>query len=131
MGRSPKNKLQAVLSRLKLSEEEAVGMLKSLKMGHSPSQSFKVTISVKSFSFGYFSDAHIGNKMFNPQLFEYMVKFFQREKPDFILNPGDNLEGMSGRPGHVYELSHIGLSQQIGYAEKLYRQLDNFDHYPI
>jgi len=124
-------KLQSVLGKLKLSEEEAVDLLKSLKRGRSPSNTFKVTISAKSFSFGYFSDAHIGNKVFNPQLFEYMVKFFQREKPDFILNPGDHLEGMSGRPGHVYELSHIGLSQQLGYAEKLYSQLDNFDHYGI
>lgn len=119
------------IDKMGLTEQEAIDALRSLKGGRRPIDTTKVTISKESFSFGYLSDAHIGHKKFDPQLFAYMVKFFQREKPDFILNPGDHLEGMSGRPGHVYELAQVGLSQQLKYAVQLYGQLDNFDHYGI
>jgi predicted phosphodiesterase len=126
-----KRLIDKALNKLGLTEEEAVETLKSLKKRRRPINSEKIVISGESFSFGYFSDAHIGSKYFNPELFAYMVKFFQEQKPDFILNPGDHLEGMSGRPGHVYELAQIGLSQQLKYAVELYGQLDNFDHYGI
>lgn len=124
-------KLQTALDKLGLTEQEAVDTLRSIKKGQKVAKPTKVEISGQSFAFGYFSDAHIGCAQFQPQLFEYMVKFFTREKPDFILNPGDHLEGMSGRPGHVYELSHVGFAQQYKYALELYSQLDNFHHYGI
>jgi hypothetical protein len=60
-----------------------------------------------------------------------MVGFFKERKPDFILNAGDNLEGMSGRPGHIYELNCVGFKQQFNYCLELYKQLDEFDHYGI
>ena len=129
--RKESNPLSKALSKLGLTDVEAIDTLKSLKRGRKRIDSSKITISGDSFCFGYFSDAHIGSSMFQPELFAYMVKFFQEQKPDFILNAGDHLEGMSGRPGHVYELSQIGLSQQLKYAVELYSQLDNFDHYGI
>lgn len=119
------------LSRLRLTEEEALQALRSLKVGQKPRRSSSIEISGKSFAFGYFSDAHIGHKKFQPQLFEYMVKFFKQMKPDFILNPGDHLEGMSGRPGHIYELTHLGFKQQFGYTLRLYKMLDEWVHYGI
>lgn len=126
-----KRLIDKALGKLGLTEEEAVDVLKSLKKRRRPINTPQITISGDSFSFGYFSDSHIGSKYFNPELFAYMVKFFQREKPDFILNSGDHLEGMSGRPGHVYELSQIGLSQQLKYAVELYKQLEPIPHYGI
>jgi predicted phosphodiesterase len=60
-----------------------------------------------------------------------MVKTFKEAEIDFILNPGDHLEGMSGRPGHVYELTHIGFKQQFEYATSLYKQLNGTPHYGI
>lgn len=125
-----KSKLESAIKRLGISEEEA---LIALKSSHSDRR-FNVTnvpISTKSFSFGYFSDPHIGSKAFSNPLFDYMVRFFKKEKPDMILNPGDHTEGMSGRPGHVYELSHIGFAQQVNRAVELYSQLDQFPHYGI
>lgn len=126
-----KDKIGKALEKLNLTEEEAVQILKSLHCKVRPVDTTKIKISRKSFSFGYFSDPHIGSTYFQPELFAYMVKFFKSEKPDFIMNAGDHLEGMSGRPGHVYELSHIGLSQQLQYAIELYSQLDSFPHYGI
>lgn len=124
-------KLDAVVSKLGMTDDEAILTLRSLKKGCRPTHTSHIVISNKSFAFGYFSDSHIGHKMFQPELFDYMVKYFKREKPDFILNPGDHLEGMSGRPGHVYELNQVGFNQQFNYAKQLYGELDQFDHYGI
>ena len=123
--------LDKEIKKLGMTEGEVVDALKSLKKGCKPVKASKISISGKSFAFGYFSDSHIGHKQFQPELFEYMVRFFKREKPDFIMNPGDHLEGMSGRPGHVYEMNRIGFSQQFKYAVELYSQLDTITHYGI
>jgi len=119
------------VARLGLTETDALDALRSLKRGCRPSRTGKITISSKCFAFGYFSDPHIGHKMFQPKLFEYMVKFLKGQKPDFILNSGDHLEGMSGRPGHVYEMNRIGFAQQFAYAKQLYGELDQFDQFGI
>lgn len=125
-----KSSLTSVARRMGMTDEEAIVALKSLK-SQRPSGVRSIPISRSSFSFGYFSDPHIGNKKFNRELFDYMVRFFRQEKPDFILNPGDHLEGMSGRPGHVYELDAIGFQQQFNKAKELYDQLSDFPHYGI
>lgn len=119
-----------MVKKLAYSDKELYVILKSLK-SDKPRKARSIPISTNSFSFGYFSDAHIGQKMFRADLFDYMVRFFLQEKPDFILNPGDHLEGMSGRPGHVYELEHIGFHEQFKRAVKLYKMLSGFQHYGI
>lgn len=130
MEKTRRESLASIVKRMGLTDSEVVVALKSMR-SQPQRESVKIPISGKSFMFGYFSDAHIGNKKFNAKLFDYMVRFFQKEKPDFILNPGDHLEGMSGRPGHVYELDRIGFDQQFKRAVELYSQLDNFEHYGI
>lgn len=123
-------KIASAAKALGLGEAEAIAALRSLR-AEKPRPSVSVPISGKSFSFGYFSDAHIGNKKFNQPLFDYMVRFFKKEKPDFILNPGDHVEGMSNRPGHVYELDQVGFDQQTRRTVELYSQLDQFEHFGI
>lgn len=114
----------------KLTDKEVATLLKSIH-AEKPRKPRSLPISGSSFTFGYFSDAHIGHKKFQLGLFDYMVRYFRETKPDFILNPGDHLEGMSNRPGHVYELTHIGYEAQSKYLRELYSQLDDFDHYGI
>ena len=75
------------------------------------------------------SDCHIGEKHFHEPLFDLSVK--ASEDCDFILDSGDHLEGMSGRPGHVYELSHIGYQQQINYCRELYSRFGGKQIYGI
>jgi predicted phosphodiesterase len=123
--------IDSAARRLGISESEALTILKSSKAQKPQDKPTRVPISRKTFKFGYFSDAHIGHKKFNPALFDYMRRFFQQEKPDFILNPGDHVEGMSGRPGHIYELSQIGFDEQVNRAVELYRTLSDFEHYGI
>ena len=122
--------LAQLAKKLNLNPDELKTVIQSLKH-EKPHEVVQVPISSNSFTFGCFSDPHIGQKKFSPELFDYMVRYFKKAKVDFILNPGDHLEGMSGRPGHVYELAQIGFDQQFKYALELYKQLDEFKHYGI
>jgi len=74
--------------------------------------------------FGVFSDCHIGAKEFDEPFFKHMVKTFKREKVSRVYQCGDILEGMSGRPGHIYELSEIGFAQQFSKAKRLFKLFD-------
>lgn len=76
--------------------------------------------STEHFKFGYYSDPHVGVKEFKEVLWMQMLKRFESEGITNVYCPGDNLEGMSGRPGHVYELTHIGAEQQLSYAAQLF-----------
>jgi len=74
----------------------------------------------RRFKFGYFADAHMGEKHFHEELWREMIRVFRREGVKHVYSAGDNLEGMSGREGHIYELAHIGASAQLAYAEQMF-----------
>lgn len=76
----------------------------------------------RRFNFGIISDSHIGHKKFDEGLLALASKVFAREGVKTVYHVGDICEGMSGRPGHVYELAKIGFSQQVGEAERLFNQ---------
>jgi DNA polymerase II small subunit/DNA polymerase delta subunit B len=83
----------------------------------------KIEVGNKKFSYAYFSDAHIGHKEFKPGVYEKMLKLINMYHPDFVLNIGDTLEGMSNRPGYIYELTHLGFNQQFDYAKELLSEI--------
>jgi len=64
-------------------------------------------------------DTHIGHSKFRDDWWYDMVERAEREKVDFAYHTGDILEGMSGRPGHVYELNRIGFEAQFARAKEL------------
>ena len=76
----------------------------------------KLPLRSKWIKFGVVSDTHMGHKQYRPDILEHAVKRFDKEGVEFVLMPGDIIEGMSGREGHIYELSHIGATDQIAYA---------------
>ncbi|MEM2031940.1 MAG: metallophosphoesterase [Candidatus Woesearchaeota archaeon] len=97
------DKLEQIILNAKQKEEEPL----------------KIDLGNKSFYYCYFADPHIGHKQFNKKMFDYMVKMIKQKKPDFVINVGDTLEGMSGRDGHIYELEKIGFDEQFNYAVEL------------
>lgn len=113
--------LASVITSLGITETEAILALKSARA--SKPKHPQLTGKHNKFKYGYISDTHIGHKTFDEALFDYAASRFKQEKVDFILHPGDHLEGMSGRPGHIYELSEIGFEQQFERALKLYKRL--------
>jgi predicted phosphodiesterase len=81
---------------------------------------------------GIMGDTHIGESHFDEGLFKFASEIFRKEGIKNIYHTGDILEGMSGRPGHIYELSQIGFSEQMKYAEKLIRTyMKDFKIYAI
>lgn len=81
-----------------------------------------VSFSGKRIRFGAITDTHIGHKRSPRQRIEQAFEEFRKEKVDFIVHPGDVTEGMSHRPGQVYELDHIGYDAQKTEAIDIFRQ---------
>lgn len=65
---------------------------------------------------GFLTDPHIGSKYYREEFLDAAYEEFDKEKVDFVTIVGDLTEGMSHRPGHIYELSHIGYAEQKEYA---------------
>lgn len=68
------------------------------------------------------ADTHIGEKKFKDELFTKAVA--DSKEVDVVLHAGDHLEGMSGRPGHIYELRHVGYQAQKTEAVNLYSAIN-------
>lgn len=81
--------------------------------------------------FGYYSDPHVGIKQFSEKLWMLMLSRFKVEGITNVYCPGDNLEGMSGRPGHIYELAHVGATAQVRYASQLFSVAPDGMHFYI
>lgn len=75
-----------------------------------------IDFSENNVKFGVITDLHIGHKKYRPDILDCFSKHILKEKCEFVLIAGDICEGMSGREGHVYELTHIGASEQLKYA---------------
>lgn len=114
-------KIDTKIKESGLSYKELELLLKSAKC--KPISSPILTSPTKTIYYGYISDTHIGHNQFDEQLFLKAVKVFNDEKVDFVLHPGDIVEGMSGRPGHIYELSHVGFDAQLEYSSNLLNQI--------
>ena len=61
---------------------------------------------------GVMSDLHLGSKYTNPAFVQAAYEKFSDREVDFVTIGGDVTEGMSNRPGHVYELTHVGYDAQ-------------------
>lgn len=65
---------------------------------------------------GLMSDTHFGSKYTDPDLALKAFEVFAARGVDMVCHCGDVCEGMNSRPGHVYELTHIGYHEQRAHA---------------
>lgn len=106
----PKNKLLEKIAE-KYSDVELKQMLKSpslLPTFEEESYSFDGT----EITFGAFGDTHIGSQYTDESFIKVALDEFEKQGCSFIVHGGDVTEGMSGRDGHVYELTHMGYQEQ-------------------
>ena len=61
---------------------------------------------------GVMGDVHFGSKYCLYELVDKAFKEFEDKNCDIVVQCGDLTEGMSNRPGHIYELSHLGYHEQ-------------------
>ena len=122
-------KIASYIDKRGLSKSELVKIVNSLENKVPKPKTTLKSYLGKHEKIGVFSDSHIGAKEFDEQMFQQMGQTFRDEGIKKVYCVGDVLEGMSGRPGHIYELSQIGFSKQIKYAEKLFK--DNLSEFEI
>jgi predicted phosphodiesterase len=118
-------KLSPLEERIKdMSEAEQKVLLKQLDSPDVKRKTYDHKFSRKRARIGVISDTHIGHEEFKEDLLLRAFKYFEKQKVDGIYHAGDILEGMSGRPGHIYELDKVGLTAQLNYAADLFSQTD-------
>ena len=71
-----------------------------------------ISFDGKHIKIGAISDTHVGHKQFSKDRLYQAFDEFAKEGVSMIVHAGDVTEGMSHRPGHVYELDHIGYNAQ-------------------
>jgi len=82
-----------------------------------------VDFSGKKYKFCFFTDTHMGSKFFHEDHYWAMLERAKKERVEAYYHAGDVTEGMSNRPGHIYELSHLGFEKQKDYAIKLLSEI--------
>lgn len=76
----------------------------------------KLSYNAKHVKFTVISDLHMGHKNYRPDILDHAIRNSKRQGSEFYMLPGDILEGMSGREGHIYELAQIGATNQLNYG---------------
>jgi len=116
--------LPDVLKRI--SERYTIGELKAIAEGGRivPGQERVPIIDFEGerIKFGIISDTHLGSIFATEDWIYQAFEIFQKERCEFICHAGDVVEGMSGRKGHIYELTHLGYDAQRDYAVKVFSQ---------
>ena len=119
--------LLAELIEKKIKPSEVATVVKGLKSFNSWKKYLPVKIDFpdRHVKFGAFSDSHIGHSDYRPDILRKMIADGKRQGIEFWVNSGDTIEGMSGRDGHIYELTHLGASSQLDYFAKEFKLFRN------
>ncbi len=80
---------------------------------------------------GAMTDTHLGHIKMPPERIYQAFDEFRKAKVDFITHCGDVTEGMSNRPGHIYELTHLGYDLQKALAVEVFKQWTDTNIYAI
>jgi predicted phosphodiesterase len=92
---------------------EVERLRQSVLSSPTPHKPQPVSWAASSFKFAFITDTHIGHKLAHHNWWDTACDLIAKEKCDFVLHGGDITEGMSGRPGHFYELEQVGVSAQV------------------
>jgi predicted phosphodiesterase len=76
----------------------------------------------KHFRIGIMGDTHLGSSYSDDNDILFAFKHFKDSGVDFICHTGDVTEGMSNRPGHIYELDYLGYDKQKNHAIDVLKQ---------
>jgi len=76
------------------------------------------------FKFLYVTDTHLGSKYTDPELLLEAFEEGKRQGCEAILHSGDVTDGLSNRPDHMYQLTHIGYDAQKQHAIDVFSKTD-------
>lgn len=120
------NSLEKLLKKHNIDEDQLNLILKSTKGKVNPNRytTRRLDFNQPHVKFTVISDLHLGHNKYRPDILEHAIENSKRQGSEFYLIPGDILEGMSGREGHVYELSHMGATNQLNYGLEQLSKID-------
>ena len=108
----------------KLKEHYSEEELARLARGRGVTQSAQINYPKINFDgnhvrFGFVTDTHIGSLYFIEKYWFQFLDVCTDTGCEFIAHTGDVCEGLSNRPGHAMECTHIGHRLQLLYAVDL------------
>jgi len=106
------------------SKEEIKRLVNSKKTSIEESKTIIRDFSGDIVTFAHITDTHIGSDNFSSIDYISALKEFENQNVQFICHTGDVTEGLSHRPGHVYECTHYGADAQQSYAIDLFKMTD-------
>ncbi len=120
----------------KISEKFTVEELQAIAKGHLSQKQYsipKIDFSGDTYTFGYFTDSHMGSIYFKEHWFDAMVKEFEKSNVQSIMCSGDITDGMTGdqKRGQIYELTHIGYTAQKKYAIEQINKFSGTSFYTV
>lgn len=80
---------------------------------------------------GLITDTHLGSTYTDVDMINAALDKFADVGVDMVCHTGDVHEGLSTRPGHYYECSHIGYSSQLNHSREVFSQWTNTPIYFI
>lgn len=109
-----------------IAERYSIEELKILAKGNRIETEAKtpfINVHGQHIKLGVLGDTHLGSSYTDPNDLYLAFDIYKKEKVDFICHTGDVTEGMSHRPGHVYELDYIGYAKQKDHAIKVFSEI--------
>jgi len=115
---APEYKMKAVLKRIE--EQYTDAELRAIALGGRIVPGYgkvpMVDFEGEEITFAHFTDTHMGSAWFKEPYFDAALEECEKENVGFICLTGDLSDGMSNRPDHIYELTHIGYDRQKDYC---------------
>lgn len=112
---------QDLLTKYKVSPKELEMLLKHKDGPRHVDKPYK--LGGRKISMLAITDSHCGHQAYDPRVMDLAAKV--AKTCDFAIHAGDIVEGHyeHKRPGHVFELTHVGGDAQVNYAASELRKL--------
>lgn len=111
---APSDALRTIAEKYTQAELRALAM--GADLGRTTINVPPVDFDGKAVRFGFLTDTHFGSLYSKPEHYDAAIAECAKQGCVFIAHTGDLTEGMSNRPGHVYECDRIGYASQRDYA---------------
>lgn len=109
-------RLLRLLERRNISPKEAKELISHAGKQKSFKSIKKVPVRGETVRYTVLGCSHIGHKNYRDDIWEDLLEQSAEWGSEFIAHAGDITEGMSNREGHIYELTHLGVTDQVDYA---------------
>ena len=106
--------LRTIRARFSSKELEALSKGSAVRM--TPYELPTLDFDGEEVCFAHITDTHMGHECFSEEAWDRALEECEKQGVQFIAFSGDLTEGMSNRPGHIYELTHLGYDRQKEYA---------------